>query len=130
VPETISNEQGALSRSSAATWPKNFAPFGHCPSRSDLPILSGHFALTTDCFLLDDLVGAGSKKRLADLLSGAELPLLYTHQAGRGPAFYTEVCKRGVLHREGIGTDAAFDIPPRLLNSPLKTPGLTLSIST
>src|SRR5690348_9672 len=40
------------------------------------------------------------KRRLADLLSGAELPLLYTDlQVGRGRAFYTEVCKRGL---EGV----------------------------
>src|SRR5438874_3795293 len=40
------------------------------------------------------------KKRLADLLSGAELPLLYTdHQVGHGPAFYKQVCTRGL---EGV----------------------------
>src|SRR5437868_525970 len=40
------------------------------------------------------------KKRLADLLNGAELPLLCTdHHVGQGPAFYEQVCKRGL---EGV----------------------------
>lgn len=43
---------------------------------------------------------ADRKERLAEVLRGIELPLLYTdHQVGRGPAFYAEVCKRGL---EGV----------------------------
>src|SRR5205823_14329125 len=43
---------------------------------------------------------AERKQRLANLLNGVELPLLYTdHQVGRGPGFHAEVCKRGL---EGI----------------------------
>jgi len=43
---------------------------------------------------------ANRKARLADALRGIELPLLYTdHQAGLGPAFYAEVCKRAL---EGV----------------------------
>jgi len=40
---------------------------------------------------------AERKSRLADLLRGVDLPLLYTdHQIGQGPAFYREVCTRAL----------------------------------
>jgi len=43
---------------------------------------------------------AERKSRLADLLRGVDLPLLYTdHQIGQGPAFYREVCTRAL---EGV----------------------------